>query len=488
MLMYRSIAERSRGVLSAANLDALACSSLGIVSFLILVYRYWFPPGKIFDEVYFARAAEEYLTRQYIYENTHPPVTKLLITLSTMMFGDNAYGWRFLDVVSGALAVSLLYVLIRRITGSTLVAIYGAGLFMFDGMHYVQSRIATPESFVVVFALATLYAFYNCWVQAEEQATPAPPKPLARITGAAVCAVLAAAAVWLRFPHETLAAKTVAAACVFAAFYVIYRLRSEPAALKSMPAILLFAVSFALLVASKWYGVMALGVALVIVLCTRVFRRDLFFATVIAVTGCIYFASYTPQFVGLRDMPTFAPRAYTLSDVVTMQYNAFEYHDHLKATHPYQSRWWQWPLELRPILYYAEYGRQGNTQTASMIYTLPNPLILWFGLLTVPLVGYWGIRERNKGYVLLVLTYLAQWLPWIGSPRISFAYHFYVDIPIICACSAIVMQRVSRVSKEAAAAYFIAVASAFVYFYPILCGETISQAAWMQRMWLHSWI
>jgi dolichyl-phosphate-mannose--protein O-mannosyl transferase len=485
MPMHKSIVARSRGTVTALNLDAVACVGLGAVSFLILVYRYWFPPGKIFDEIYFARAAEEYLTRQYIYENTHPPITKLLITLSTLTFGDNSYGWRFLDVVFGALAVSVLYLLIRRMTGSTLVATYGAGLFMFDGMHFVQSRIATPESFVVVFALATLYALYVCWVQAEAGPVPAPPGLLQRGAAAVVCAALAAGAAWLRFPHESLAAKLVAATVVFAGLYAVYRLRAEPAALKSMPATLLFAASFALLVASKWYGVMALGVALVIVLCTRVFRKDLFFATVVFVTGCIYFASYTPQFIGLSDTPNAPPRAYTLTDVVTMQYNAFEYHDHLRATHPYQSRWWQWPLELRPILYYAEYGGQGNTRTAAMIYTLPNPLILWVGLLTVPLVGYWGIKERNKAYCLLVLTYLAQWLPWIGSPRISFAYHFYVDIPLICACTAIVMR---RVPKEIAACYFIAVAAAFVYFYPVLSGQTIPQAAWMQRMWLHSWI
>ena len=43
-----------------------------------------------------------------IYENTHPPLTKLLVTLSVMLFGglghgDNSWGWRFLDVVFGAI-------------------------------------------------------------------------------------------------------------------------------------------------------------------------------------------------------------------------------------------------------------------------------------------------------------------------------------------------------------------------------------------------
>lgn len=591
-------------------LDYVVAAALTVTSFVVLYVRFWFPPEKIFDEVYFARAAEEYLHHQYIYENTHPPVTKLLITLSTLMFGDNTYGWRFLDVVFGAVAVWLLYALLKRITGSTLFSAYGAGLFMFDGMHFVQSRIATPESFVVVFALAALYTFYRFWIasQVRTEQVPAAGAFQIRAAGTATCALAAAGFTALRFAHESLPAKTIAGICAFAGLYAVYRLLIEPRigvkhTLTTYPdgtsvtqsdrgtvvetsdgAIItpqlcrpgdlsttrhgrvhlqddglrityfksgelsyvspsgsstyapsvnpnsspglwlaLFAISIALLVASKWYGVMACGVALTVVLFVWLhprfatlrhrftgvarrpavwgnpngFRLDVSLAIIVFVVGAIYFAAYTPQYVGLSDTPGAAPRAYSLTDVVNMQYNAFEYHDHLVATHPYASRWWQWPLDLRPILYYAKYGQSGTTSTAAMIYTLPNPLIMWLGLLTVPLVGYLGLRERNKGYVLIVLTYVAQWLPWMGSPRISFAYHFYVDIPLICACSAIAMQRLwgmwrdtdhAPLAKWLIGGYFASVGIAFVYFYPILSGMTISSGSWMQRMWLHSWI
>lgn len=501
-------------------IDYVVSFGLAGISFVILYVGFWFPPAKIFDEVYFARAAEEYLHRRYIYENTHPPIAKLLITLSTVMFGDNSYGWRFLDVVFGAFVVWLLYALLRRVTGSTLFAAYGAALLMFDGMHFVQSRIATPESFVVCFAIATLYTFYRYWTEAE--ANPEPPLPRAslwlRAGGALVSAAVAIGIIALRFPHESIAAKIVATLYVYAGCYLVYRVLLEPRIVGTSPRehtrskalwLFLFALSVALLVASKWYGVMACGVAFVIVLYVwarerfasknnpRTFALDITLAVVLFVTGTAYFASYAPQFVGLSDTPSTPPRAYSLTDVVNLQYNAFEYHKNLRATHPYQSRWWQWPLELRPILYYAKYGRQGAASTAAMIYTLPNPLIIWIGLLTVPFVAYLGLKERNKVYILICLAYVAQWLPWIGSPRISFAYHFYVDIPLICACTAIAMQRLwlawrdtehRALAKVIAGGYFAAVMIAFVYFYPILSGMTISSAAWMQRMWLPSWI
>ena len=57
-----------------------------------------------------------------------------------MSNGDNPYGWRFLDLVFGALVVMLLYCFAKRVTGSTLFATTTALLLTFDGMHFVQSR------------------------------------------------------------------------------------------------------------------------------------------------------------------------------------------------------------------------------------------------------------------------------------------------------------------------------------------------------------
>ncbi len=127
-----------------APLDYAIAGALGVANFILSFVGYWWPAEKVFDEIYFARAGEEYLQNLRIYENTHPPLSKLLVTLSMMLFGgmpaghglggwtglnaivghmsngDNSYGWRFLDVVFGALVVMLLYAFAKRITGSTI--------------------------------------------------------------------------------------------------------------------------------------------------------------------------------------------------------------------------------------------------------------------------------------------------------------------------------------------------------------------------------
>ena len=70
-------------------------------------------------------------------------------------------------MVFGALVVMLLYVFAKRVTGSTLFATIAALLLTFDGMHFVQSRIATPEGFVVFFATLAVYAFYRFWISSQ---------------------------------------------------------------------------------------------------------------------------------------------------------------------------------------------------------------------------------------------------------------------------------------------------------------------------------
>ena len=490
--------------------DGVIALALGIASFILLVIRYWVPPNKIFDEVYFARAAEEYLQRRYIYENTHPPVTKLLITLSVILFGglqhgDTSYGWRFFNVLAGAIAVPICFLLAKRITRSTLFGAYAAVLFGLDGMHYVQSRIATPEAFVVCFSMLTLYAFCRYWDAVVE----APPQPFGhrawseRALEFFASLGVAAIVVFARFRGETLAARIVLLVVISAAVYAAYRLwRERPPGATWLVA---FAFAGALLVASKWYGVMAYGVAAVVVAYASIrawiarraspFPVDLVAASVIGSIGVVYALAYIPHFVGLRDLQTLPPRPYTVSDVVEMQRNAFLYHVTLRATHPYASAWWTWPLELRPPLYSADYGGQGATSTAAMIYSLPNPLLLWPGLLCVPLVGVLAFTRRNRGYALIVLAYLLQWVPWAFSPRIAFLYHFYVNIPLIAICNTVAVQWIlermaswdPKAARWIAIGYLGLVALAFIYFFPILSATPILQTQWQQRLWLPSW-
>ena len=59
----------------------------------------------------------------------------------------------------------------------------------------------------------------------------------------------------------------------------------------------------------------------------------------------------------------------------------WEYHSDLVSTHPYSSRWYQWLVDARPILYYLEYFDDGTTKSAFGAFL--NPLFCWAGLLAI---------------------------------------------------------------------------------------------------------
>ena len=63
----------------------------------------------------------------------------------------------------------------------------------------------------------------------------------------------------------------------------------------------------------------------------------------------------------------------------------FYYHYDLHATHPYSSKWWQWPLLQVPISYYYKDFRAGAAPAngaaccVAEILALPNPVVWWLG-------------------------------------------------------------------------------------------------------------
>jgi dolichyl-phosphate-mannose-protein mannosyltransferase len=264
-----------------------------------------------------------------------------------------------------------------------------------------------------------------------------------------------------------------------------------------------------LLLASKWNGILdpvvAGGIAVFVVL-QRFFKRpalygnpfgfrlDVMFAWLAAAGGAIYLLSYVPYFALGHD----------LVDLAELQHAMYNYHHTLAATHPYASPWWQWPLLLKPISYYyaafAPYAtsHSGTDCCVAEIIALPNPLVWWTGLISVPFVGFLAWKERSRGFLLLVAAYVMQWLPWALSPRIAFAYHFFPNLAIIAMCDAILLQRVWTMpvaeggrlwTRTAVITYVVAAAVIFVFFYPILAGTHIPWDAWRARMWLHpQWV
>jgi len=586
------------GIARMRGLDWLFAGLFVVASFVVCIFWIQWPTEKIFDEIYYARAGEEYLKHMEIFEFTHPPLTKLVVTLSMMLFGglsgngDQGLGWRFLNVVIGALMVGVLYLFAKRIAGSTVFAVMAAAMLLLDGFHFVQSRIATPEITVAFFSLTTLYAFYRVWTASAARRAKIPQLRESTLgifaillgVGAVVAAVVARELVYTG-PHtrdytNAPAAFVTAFLYIEILFYLLARWIAsrqpdvavvasyadgtrvdfdeagsvtalvpppgdivpaqrtlepggrmtyaaptgtatfEPSGTMTVSGgststkemwvwIALLAVSSGALAASKWNGLFDFFVVWLCVagvVAQRFLRRpavygnpfgmplDVIVGGMLVVAGAIYTLCYIPFFT----------LGHNFLDMVALQTEMFNYHDHLVATHPYASSWWQWPILERPISYYYHDFRTGAGTSdpaaccVAEILALPNPFVWWFGLLTVPLVGFYAWFERNRAYALLVVAYVLQWLPWIISPRIAFEYHFFPNLAIIVLCNAIVLQKAWNWTPQQAATpliprlgvgiYMAVVVWAFIFFYPVLVGQHVTWDAWHARMWIGRWI
>ncbi|MEG1862496.1 MAG: glycosyltransferase family 39 protein [Oscillospiraceae bacterium] len=108
-----------------------------------------------FDEIYHGRTAYEQLNGQSIYETTHPPLGKVLIEIGIVIFGMTPFGWRFMGTLCGVLMVPVMYYLAKLLFKNKTVSLITAFIFAFDFMHYTQTRIATVDTFVVMFVMLT---------------------------------------------------------------------------------------------------------------------------------------------------------------------------------------------------------------------------------------------------------------------------------------------------------------------------------------------
>ena len=91
----------------------------------------------------------------------HPPLAKLLIALSMSILGDNGWGWRIPSVIFGLLSIFVLYLLLKKASRNSLIALMGSFLFSFDTLVFVHSRIATLDIFVLGFMLLGFYWYFS---------------------------------------------------------------------------------------------------------------------------------------------------------------------------------------------------------------------------------------------------------------------------------------------------------------------------------------
>jgi len=615
------------GLVGWSARDYAIAGAFTIGTAVLLFWNITSPKDRYFHEIYYARAAQEYLKNSNLYEWTHPPLAKLIVAFGAWLFGPpngkfvDPYGARMANAIIGTLWIPVLYGFAKRLFSSTAAAVVAVTLLLTSGYFYVQARIATPEISVAFFALLTLYCFYRFWTSA--QLAPAPQKleyPRIETALAAfgivlvlVLLVYAQVAVYNAQRWGSTYIPYAIAVAVFALVVAIWSTRAKRAgaeakatvypdgtiadaqnvtfpsgeivALKGGSAtvtdgaatvtwrrdgvetveganrvvwrsdgtiegtvegapvregqrwglwLTLSTISLACFISCKWDGLFALVALWFIALMVYAqqllvplwrdrkwadrtprrfawgnpigIRLPLYLASSVLAILVIYVLTYVPNWTGAISTGTAMIGQAGFSGLLSLQYQMYHYHATLNATHLYSSKWWTWPLELRPVSYYytAIKGTAPPNQIVAEIVGLPSPAVWWAGLITVPWAATLAWRERHKGVMLLIVAYFAQWLPWSLSPRIDFLYNFFPNLAVICLCTTYVLLTLWRRANAPGAGwrtlaaigiggYLALCICTFVYFFPIWNGTPITWQQWESRMWLqgpieHGWI
>lgn len=229
------------------------------------------------------------------------------------------------------------------------------------------------------------------------------------------------------------------------------------------------ALDFGLSLASKWSVIWATPIFFILWLRRKVkFRPSIIWFLVLP--SAVYLLAYLPMFL----------TGHNLSIWWEMQKQMWWYHTGLRATHPYSSPWWSWPLLIRPIYLYTSNEVSGMV---SRIYAFGNPFIFWFGLLSVVISTVFAFAERNKKLGFVIFCYLIFFVPWAASPRIMFLYHYLPSIPFLAIATGYVLRRNLKFIVPVLFLFLLA----FIYFYPHWAG--ISVPVWLDKSyyWFPSW-
>ena len=453
----------------------------------------------VFDEVYYAKFANNYLTHTQFFDG-HPPLSKYLIAIgmwigSQLPFGqDNINGltgslrstwsYRWLDALTGSfiplVVAGIAYQLSHRRSYALVAALFAAA----DGLFLVESRYALNNVYLVIFGLLGQW----CLLLGLEQRRRRPFWLTLAGIGFGASASIKWNGLWF----------LLGAYLIWMAAWVI-RWVHRPARDGQQPVAP---------IQTPLQNLTQLNVLHILV----------FLAIIPAV---VYSLEWIPH---LQLNPQFG--------FLEVQKQILAYHNRVgdgPKVHPYCSHWYTWLLMLRPVAYFYETAQSINdlppvlgpplpAGTGKVIYdvhAIGNPALWWFSTVAVILL-LWLLQERlwvwashsqdpnasTLGIRLqpaeswialyLFLNWLANLLPWVKVTRCTFMYHYMGSSVFASLAIAWLvdhwLQDYRREFRALGVTIIFLILLAFVFWMPIYLGLPLSPQGLAYRMWLRSWI
>ena len=411
-----------------------------ILLFVFLrIWRLGTPSETVFDEVYFPVMASQYLSGEEFFD-AHPPLGKLIIALGELAFGNTPVGWRVMPLLAGIGLMGVGYWAAKEIFNDRQVGLLVALLLSIEGLFIVYSRTGLIDGFMLLFGLA---AIGFCWQFRKR-----------RMTGK-----------------------------------------------RAWRYLLLTGLFAGLAVAIKWIGLGFLPIVAVVTFFTLLPNKD----------RPIDFAAFLVWLTGIVVIPVVV---YILPFIANWQNDfwaqfiewhrqTWGYEVNLEATHPYSSKWWSWPLLIRPVWFYFDdvegqivgVAGIGNPvvwwlSTVTLVFTI---LVVVYSLILIPWRRPGSLtvsREQLAPFIYLLAVWAAFYLPWIMIGRVVFLYHYMPSYLCALLLTGYWLGQALKIENGrivTLVTLFVAVLVGLA-FAPIWVAYPISQEWFNRLMWLPSWI
>ncbi len=371
--------------------DWLYIGALTLAAALFRFVNLGFPHEIVFDETYFAKFAHDYLTDTKFFD-AEPPLAKFIIAFGEWLTGANPeasplvhpYGWRIMTALFGTAVIPLMYLFVKRLFGGFKMPLFAAVIALFDGLLLVESRVAVIDIFVVFFNLLT-YLLFLLHLQAK---TFKHSFGWLALTGVSFGLALSVKWITLAFIAPAVLLLLILSQSGRKWVRKLFKVRSRKAL-------------FASLGASR----------------TRLHNPLTYLLLLGVVPALLYGLIFSFH----------VPFDSTHESIWGIHKQIFNYHHTLKASHPYGSEWYTWPLMLRPIAYY--FHADGNSWSA--IVAMGNPLIWWSGVLALIYATWHFVQRRSLAIGLVVVAFATHFLPWALIDRVLFIYHYLGGLPFM---------------------------------------------------------
>lgn len=431
--------------------------------FLGLATRFAFfgqPKEAVLDEVYFGKFINAYYTHEYFFD-IHPPLGKLILAGFAAPFGyqptsnfdsigtkytDNNYQiLRFLPTLAGALLPLVIFLLALELGLSPIASFLAGMLTVFDNGLATQSRFILIDSFLLLFGFSSLL----CYLKSRRD-----NGKIGWLIGAALLAGAAASVKWtgLTFLALIFGYEIYSITKHVVSKYVTWRL----VAILVLPVAIYissFAIHFSLLTKT------GAGDA---------FMSPGFQKTLVASQFRTTDNLGTPNFIG---------KFFELNQQMLSS------NQRITASHPYSSRWYSWPLMVRPMAYW-------TSADGASIYFFGNPIVWWgttAGLIIASILFIARKSWRKKRFLaLLLIGYLINLLPFMSIGRVMFIYHYMVALIFAILITALLIDQLEDKLIVITVASSLAMAG-FIFFAPLTYGIPLNTSDLPLRIWLPSW-